>query len=110
MEDVCSKARRIHQQAIKGYGQKQNNEYGTDSADGSRARRLGTCRLICSGIYKHTGKHIKGEGNCFYRAVIFTFLENIVITNNLYLLKEFAIDFYEKFKKFQDFRLCHPFR
>ena len=45
-------------------------------------------------IYKW--RHIKGEGNCFYRAVIFTFLENIVITNNLYLLKEFAIDFYEK--------------
>lgn len=45
-------------------------------------------------IYKW--RHIKGEGNCFYRAVIFTFLENIVITNNLYLLKEFAIEFYEK--------------
>ena len=41
-------------------------------------------------------RHIRGDGNCFYRAIIFAFLENIVITNNLYLLKEFAIGFYDK--------------
>lgn len=45
-------------------------------------------------VYKW--RHIRGDGNCFYRAIIFAFLENIVITNNLYLLKEFAIGFYDK--------------
>ena len=33
-------------------------------------------------VYKW--RHIRGDGNCFYRAIIFAFLENIVITNNLY--------------------------
>lgn len=40
---------------------------------------------------------IKGDGNCFYRAIIFSFLENIIMTNNICLLKEIIIDINEKF-------------
>ena len=38
-------------------------------------------------VYKW--RHIKGDGNCFYRAVMFAFMENIIITKNLFLLKLF---------------------
>ena len=38
-------------------------------------------------IYKF--RNISGDGNCFYRGVIFYFLENIIISNNILLMKEF---------------------
>ena len=41
-------------------------------------------------------RSIKGDGNCFYRACIFSFLENIIFTNNIMLLKEFIVMFDEK--------------
>lgn len=41
-------------------------------------------------------RSVKGDGNCFYRSLIFSFLENIVINKNIQLLKEFTINFSEK--------------
>ena len=41
-------------------------------------------------------RNIDVDGNCFYRAVIFSFLENIILTNNILLLKEFIVIFNEK--------------
>lgn len=41
-------------------------------------------------------RSIKGDGNCFYRACIFSFLENIIFTNNIMLLKEIIVMFDEK--------------
>ena len=37
-------------------------------------------------IYKF--RSILGDGDCFYRSVIFSFLENIILSNNLTLMKE----------------------
>ena len=45
-------------------------------------------------IYKF--RNILGDGNCFYRALIFSLLENIVVTNNIMKLKELLILFNEK--------------
>ena len=49
---------------------------------------------IESYIYKF--RTILGDGDCFYRGIIFTFLENIILTNNILLMKEVLILFDEK--------------
>ena len=54
-------------------------------------------------------RSINGDGNCFYRACIFSFLENIIFTKNILLLKEFICDFDDKLKDdYQNVR-CFPF-
>ena len=45
-------------------------------------------------IYKF--RTILGDGDCFYRGLIFSFLENIILTNNVMLMKELLILFDEK--------------
>ena len=45
-------------------------------------------------IYKF--RSVLGDGDCFYRGFIFSFLENIVLTNNIMLMKELLILYYEK--------------
>lgn len=37
-------------------------------------------------------RSIKGDGNCFYRAVIFAFLERVILEKNLKILKKIMID------------------
>ena len=45
-------------------------------------------------IYKF--RSVLGDGDCFYRGFIFSFLENIILTNNIMLMKELLILFHEK--------------
>ena len=45
-------------------------------------------------IYKY--RNIQGERDSFYRGVIFSFMENIVLTNNIMQMKELLVLFYEK--------------
>jgi hypothetical protein len=45
-------------------------------------------------IYKF--RSVLGDGHCFYRGFIFSFLENIILTNNIMLMKELLILFHEK--------------
>ena len=45
-------------------------------------------------IYKF--RSIMGDGDCFYRSLIFEFLENAILTNNIMLMKEILVLFYEK--------------
>ena len=45
-------------------------------------------------IYKY--RRIMGDGDCFYRGLIFSFLENIILDNNIMLMKELVILFYQK--------------
>ena len=45
-------------------------------------------------IYKY--RKILGDGNCFYRGLIFSFLENIILTKNTMLFKELIILYDEK--------------
>jgi len=40
---------------------------------------------------------IAGDGNCFYRAVIFLYLEHIILSKNTLLLKKIISDINEKF-------------
>jgi hypothetical protein len=40
---------------------------------------------------------IKGDGNCFYRSVIFSYLENIIFEKDVQMLKKIAIEINEKF-------------
>jgi len=42
-------------------------------------------------------RSIKGDGNCFYRSVIFGYLENLIIEKDILNLQRIAIDIYEKF-------------
>ena len=55
-------------------------------------------------INKDIPKHrqIKGDGNCFFRAVIFYFLENIIISNDKSLMKCFIILFNKKMNLNED--------
>ena len=46
--------------------------------------------------YIYKWRSIDPDGNCFYRAVIFSFLENTILNNNILLLKEIFILFDEK--------------
>ena len=45
-------------------------------------------------IYKF--RSVLGDGDCFYRGFIFSFLENIILTNNIMLMKELLKLYYEK--------------
>jgi hypothetical protein len=45
-------------------------------------------------IFKY--RTIYGDGECFYRGLMFSFLENIILTRNIMLLKELTIIFEEK--------------
>ena len=45
-------------------------------------------------IYKF--RSVLGDGDCFYRGFIFSFLENIILTNNIMLMKELLILYHEK--------------
>ena len=45
-------------------------------------------------LYKY--RTILGDGDCFYRGIIFSFLENIILTRNVMQLKEITILFDEK--------------
>ena len=38
-------------------------------------------------------KKIKNDGNCFYRAILFSFLENLIFKNDINFLKNFICDF-----------------
>ena len=42
-------------------------------------------------IYKY--RKVKGDGNCFYRSFIFSFIENIILKNDIILMKEIFIKF-----------------
>ena len=43
-------------------------------------------------------RKIKGDGNCYYRSVMFALLENIILTKNINYLKNIIINFLEKSK------------
>ena len=45
-------------------------------------------------IYKF--RNVLGDGDCFYRGVIFCFLENIILTNNIMKMKELLVLYDEK--------------
>ena len=42
-------------------------------------------------IYKY--RKVKGDGNCFFRSFIFSFIENIILKENIALMKEIFIKF-----------------
>ena len=48
-------------------------------------------------IYKF--RNILGDGECFFRGLIFSFLENIILSNNIMQLKELLILYYVKINK-----------
>ena len=41
-------------------------------------------------------RKIKGDGNCYYRSVIFALIENIILTKDINYLKNIIINFIEK--------------
>ena len=49
--------------------------------------------------YIYRWRRVAGDGNCFYRAVMFTYLENIILTKNLFLIKKMIVDINDKFNK-----------
>ena len=48
------------------------------------------------GLYIFRFRNIKGDGECFYRGLIFSILENIILMNNIMQMKELLILFHEK--------------
>jgi hypothetical protein len=42
-------------------------------------------------------KPISGDGNCFYRSVMYSFLENIIFNNDITMIQRIVIDIDEKF-------------
>ena len=53
-------------------------------------------------------RKIKGDGNCFYRAVIFAFLENILFEKNVYLLKFICLEVHKKLNRNNPLLNCLP--
>ena len=49
--------------------------------------------------YAYKFRNILGDGNCFYRGLIFSILENIILTNNIMQMKELLILYHEKINK-----------
>ena len=41
-------------------------------------------------------RNVSGDGDCFFRGLIFSLLENIILTNNIMQMKELLILYYEK--------------
>jgi len=50
-------------------------------------------------LYAYKYRNIKGDGDCFYRGLIFSLLENIILTSNIMQMKELLILYYEKINK-----------
>lgn len=50
-------------------------------------------------------RSIKGDGNCFYRAIIFSFLENIILSKNIPLMKEIITDLNERLNNMKEFNV-----
>jgi hypothetical protein len=46
-------------------------------------------------IYRY--RQIKGDGNCFYRAVMFRYIEQIILKENIVLLKKIIMDMQQCF-------------
>lgn len=46
--------------------------------------------------YAFKFRNILGDGDCFFRGLIFSILENIILTNNIMIMKEISILFNEK--------------
>ena len=49
--------------------------------------------------YLYKFRKVLGDGDCFYRGLIFSFLENIILTNNILLMKELLVLYDEKINK-----------
>ena len=50
-------------------------------------------QLNITDLDKFKYRKVKGDSNCFYRSFIFSFIENIILTNNIILMKEIFIIF-----------------
>ena len=48
------------------------------------------------GLFIFNYRSIEGDGDCFYRSLIFSILENIILMNNIMQMKELLILFHEK--------------
>jgi hypothetical protein len=46
-------------------------------------------------IYKY--REIKGDGNCYYRAIMFRYIEQIILDQNIVLLKKVILEMFECF-------------
>ena len=55
-----------------------------------------TEQIILLNNYIFKWRKINNDENCFYRAIMFGLLENIILTDNIMLIKEFIILFNEK--------------
>ena len=55
-----------------------------------------TEQILLLDNYIFKWRNINNDGNCFYRSIIFGLLENIILTDNIMLIKEFIILFDEK--------------
>ena len=55
-----------------------------------------TEQILLLDNYIFKWRNINKDGNCFYRSIIFGLLENIILTDNIMLIKEFIILFDEK--------------
>lgn len=53
-------------------------------------KMLSQYKRLYSTIYKY--RKVKGDGNCYYRAIIFSYLEHIILSSNLQLLQNIIYD------------------
>ena len=59
---------------------------------------MGKYALLNDDIYRY--RPIKGDGNCFYRAVIFSFIEQLILFNELQCLKNLIFDIQSSFNEY----------
>ena len=62
-------------------------------------KRMMLVNLFILDEYIYRWRSIAGDGNCFYRAIMFAYLENIIISGNVVLLMKIYCDINEKFNE-----------
>lgn len=60
-------------------------------------------------LLAHKWRSIKGDGNCYYRSVIFSYLENLIKQKDIFNLQRIMIDFDEKFDSLYKNTTCLPY-
>lgn len=74
-------------------------EFMVESAFNFDSKQSKKMLLRIKSLRKHIfrWRTILGDGNCFFRAVIFSYFENLILEKNIILLKHICLEIYEKF-------------
>lgn len=62
-----------------------------------KTRMMQKYALLSDDIFQY--RNIKGDGNCFYRAVMFSYIEQLIIFNEIEIVRNIIVDIYNSFQQ-----------